>query len=151
MKNLIKPEDIEIKDIDGNIVKVRLSRFPAISAREIITQYPTTAITQAIKEDIGYIENEKMMLKLMSFVAVEVNGEYEILDTKDKINNFIPDGETLLKVEAAMLKYNTNFFNIGRVSKSLDGFAVSIKQLVTQILAQSLASSSEKNKQPSKK
>ncbi len=150
MNPLIKPKDVEVKDIDENVINVRLSRFPATEGRALITQYPTTSIKQFLKQDKAYEENEAMMLKLMSYVEVEVGGDYQRLDTRAKINNFIPDGETLLKIEQQMLGYNTAFFSIGRVSKSLDGLSASIKPLVTKILAQSLASSSAKEKQPSK-
>lgn len=150
MNQLIKPKDIQIQDIDKNTLNIRLSRFPATIAREIITQYPTTALKQAIKQDSAYEQNESMMFKLMSYVEIEINGEYQRLDTRAKIDNFIPDGETLLKIESQMLGYNTDFFHIGRISKGLDGFAVNIKQLATQILTQLQAPSSQKKKRRSK-
>lgn len=147
---LIKPKDIELKDLDGNVINFRISRLDAISGREIISQYPTTATAVAVKGPDGYKANEDVMFRMLKFAEVKVGGEFVRLSTKDIIINHIPDFEVLMKLEAEILKYNTGFFKIGKISRNLDGFAVNIKQLVTQILTQSLASSSEKNKPASK-
>lgn len=150
MNELIKPKDIELKDLDGNKLKFRISRLDALSGREIISQYPTTATAAALKGPEGYAANEAMMFKLLSFAEVDLNGEYIRLSTKDIIRNRIPDFEVLMKLEAEILKYNTGFFKVGKISRNLEGFAANIKQLTSKILTQSSESSSQKSKQPSK-
>ena len=147
MNELLKPEEKTLKDLDGVEHTFIISRLPAVAGREIITQYPTTAVPK-----VGnYGENEKVMLKLMSYVAkVTPEGNQIRLSTQALVDNHVPDSETLLKLEAAMLSYNTNFFNIGRISKNLNGFAVNIQQLASQILTQLSASSSKKAKPRSK-
>jgi hypothetical protein len=66
-----------------------------------------------------YAEGEKIMLKLMSYVAVESGGVQTRLSTKDLINNHLPGFEELMKVEYAMMEKNCSFFRDGR---SLDFF-----------------------------
>lgn len=129
--------------MDGEEKAYLISRIPASYAREIITQYPTTAAPK-----IGnYAENEKLMIKLMSYVSV-VNSEgiETRLVTRSLIDNHVPDFDVLAKIEYEMLKYNSNFFNLGKISKGLKGFESSIMQLVTQILTRSSVPSSAKSK-----
>ncbi len=143
---LINPKQVTIIDLDGNELIFNISRIPAIAAREFITQYPTTAIPK-----IGdYQANEELMIKMMKYIEI-VKGDQEIrLITSDLINNHVPDGESLMKLEAAMLNENTNFLNIGRVSKELNGFSANIKQFITQTLTSFAASSSPKSRRRSK-
>lgn len=142
--SLIKPKNITLKSIDGEEKEFIISRIPATAARKMITQYPLTAAPK-----IGdYDQNEKLMLELMKYIQVigPEGGEVS-LSNMSVINNHIPDGEMLMKLEYAMMEYNTNFFKIGRISKGLGSFAQKAEQLVIQILTRSQALSSQKGKQ----
>src|SRR5690606_34997259 len=111
--DLIKPKDIEVEDIDGNIINVRISRLPATIGREILVQYLPSAMPK-----VGdYKVNEDMMLKLMAHVAVVTkDGDAISLSNKTLVDNHIPDWQTLAKIEVEMLRYNTDFFDNGKIS-----------------------------------
>ena len=61
---------IDAKEIEIDGKTFIISKFDAISGREIISQYPLTAIPKVGQ----YTANEALMLKVMHFVAVDVNG-----------------------------------------------------------------------------
>lgn len=140
----IKPKNITLKSLDGEEKDFIISRIPATKARKLITQYPLTGAPK-----IGnYEENEKLMIQLLSFTAVIGPEGVEIpLTTMGLIDNHVADGEMLLKLEFAMMEYNTNFFKIGRVSKGLDSLSAKVGQLLTQTLTHLSAQSSAKGKQ----
>lgn len=113
---LIKPKPFTTQDMDGGTVNVILSRFPATVAREILCNYPLTALPK-----LGdYERNHELMLKLMSYVAIDSNGVGMRLTTKALVDNHIPDGETLMRIENAMLEYNCGFFRSGKLSNFFD-------------------------------
>lgn len=130
MSDLIKPEDLKVKSLDGEEIHYIISRFPATVGREIITGYPTTAMPK-----MGdYKANEALMLKLMKHVAV-VRDDQEIrLTTRALVDNHVPDFDVLARIEYATLNYNSNFFNIGKISKSLGLFEGKVEQSITKIL-----------------
>ena len=142
---LIKPKQVKLKDLDGTESTYNISRVPAIAARELITQYPLTALPK-----FGdYAENESKMIKLLSYIEVVTDsGDAIRLETKSLIDNHVSDGETLLRLEAAMLDYNTNFLKVARISKGLGGFSATIEQLITRIATNLSGSLSQKNKRP---
>ena len=144
---MLKPKKITVKSMDGDEISVTISRIPASYAREILTQYPTSAMPK-----IGeYQLNESLMFKMMRYVAVKMdNGEYIQLGTRELIDNHIPDFDALAQIEFEMLTYNSNFFNIGKISQKLGGLVGKLTQWITRILTPSSASSSAKEKQPSK-
>jgi hypothetical protein len=121
MPDLLEPLEFEVATMAGDMRKYIISKFPAISGREIVSNYPLTALPK-----IGdYKSNEQTMLKLMSFVGVMMpNGVPLRLSTIELINNHVPDWETLARIEVAMLQYNTSFFGKGEVSS----FFVSLTQ-----------------------
>lgn len=122
-----------------------LSKFPAVAGREIITQY----IPSAIPKVGDYSTNERMMLKLMSHVAVDLPGGAMRLDEIEKVNNHVPSWQTLMTLEYKMMEYNASFFQNGRISNLLTGFAQSAPQWITKILTDFLAQLSTKIKPPS--
>ena len=74
--------------------------------REIVAKYPVSALPK-----LGdYAVNEEVMLKLMSFVAVQVGESQQRLSSRAMINNHVPDFETLAKIEMKMMEYNCSFF-----------------------------------------
>lgn len=140
MSNFLHPKDVEI----GGKTFV-LSKFPAVAGREIITQYPLTAIPKVGE----YKANEAMMLKLMCYVGVRAGDKVVALTTRELIDNHIPDWETLAQIEVGMIEYNCSFFGDGRASTFFDGIALKVKEFLTQTLTDSLAQSSPAGKQPS--
>jgi hypothetical protein len=116
MADMIDPIEYEVKAMAGDMRKYVISKFPAIAGREIVSNYPLSALPK-----IGdYKSNEVTMLKLMSYVGVNMpNGTVLRLGTIELINNHVPDWETLAKVEVEMLRYNTSFFGRGEVSSFL--------------------------------
>lgn len=146
MSELIKPQPFTVDDMDGNPLTVTLSRFDAVTGREILAKYPLTAIPKIS----DYSENEATMFKLMTFVAVDGNNGQKIrLTTKELIKNHTRDAETCMKIEMAMLEYNCSFFRKGRISDFLGEFA---QMIITKISAMSTplsAQSSEQKQQPS--
>lgn len=141
MSDLIKPKEIEIKDIDGETIKVIISRFPAITGREIIAKYPLSSIPKV--GDYGV--NEETMLKLMSYVEViKPTGNIRLV-SKALIDNHIPDGVSLYKIEFEMLKYNTDFLDKLGKSGFIDQLKAKIPTLAQSILNQSLAQLLKKN------
>lgn len=143
---MIDPKEITLKTQDGKDKIYILSKIPAIPAREIITQYPISAMPK-----VGdYKVNEQIMLKLMSYVAIPVEGaQPQRLITQALINNHCPDWEILARLEAAMIEYNCSFFQNGKVLNFLAGFNRKLPQLITGILTDLQAQSSQKEKQPS--
>lgn len=116
-------------DIDGKTY--RLYKIPAVDAREIVAQYPMSAVPK-----IGdYKINETMMFKILSYVEVILeNGQSLRLKTKELINNHVPSWETLAKIEKEMITYNCSFFQDGRASTFLSGIAQNIPAKITKIL-----------------
>lgn len=138
--SLLYPKEVEV-----NGKTFILSKFPAVAGREIVTQYPLTAIPK-----IGeYKSNETIMLKLMGYVAVKAGDGMIRLTTRELIDNHVPDWETLAQLEIGMIEYNCSFFGDGRASAFFEGFALKVKAFLTQTLTDSLAQSSQAGKQPS--
>jgi hypothetical protein len=108
-----------------------LSKFPAIAGREIVTQYPLSAIPKLGE----YKTNQDLMLKIMAYVAVPIkNDEYLQLITEALVNNHVSNWETLLKLEYAMMEYNCSFFTNGSLSNWLHDLAETLPAWITKIL-----------------
>lgn len=131
---LLQPKEISIPDGDGNERIFILSKFDAVAGREIVFQYPMTALPK-----VGdYKLNEELMFKLMSYVAVpSENGTPLRLTTRALVNNHCPDWESLYAVEKEMMKYNCSFFRNGRISNFFDDVAQIFKAKITEILTRS--------------
>ena len=140
---LIKPLEKQITDAEGNERTYILSRFPALAGREIVTQYPLSALPK-----LGdYKANEAMMLKLLSYVAVPVAGADPIrLTTAQLVENHVPDFECLMRLEGAMLEYNCSFFKNGVAST----FFARIAQTAQALISQTLTDFAERSSHPGK-
>ncbi|CNI48426.1 hypothetical protein [Yersinia pekkanenii] len=143
---MLEPIEKEIPLPDGGTKTYILSKFPAIAGREIVTQYPTTGAPK-----IGdYKTNEALMLKLMAYVAVPVEGGSQIpLTTSALVNNHVPDFETLMKLEWAMMEYNCSFFRNGAALGFLTGLTTKVQALITKTLTGLSQPSSEPTAPPS--
>ena len=144
MTKLIKPLEVEVKDIDGILHKFTISRLPAVAGREILAKYLGGTMPK-----IGdYKDNHESMLKMMKYVAVEIDGQLQTLQTQALIDNHIPDTECLLRLEIEMIRHNTSFFGNAGSSNLLDFLLQKIKASIpsnfkTQIV--SLLQSLQKN------
>ena len=142
---LLEPKEIEIETSDGSNRVYIISKFPAIAGREIICNYPVTAIPK-----IGeYKSNEDIMKKLMKYVAVRTGEAETILQTDALINNHVPDWETLMKIEAAMINYNCSFFQNGKISSFFGMLSQKAEQLISSTLTDSLGQLLQTAKQAS--
>lgn len=111
--DLIEPKEIEIIDPQGNKTrKFTISKIPAWDAREIVFQYPLTALPK-----VGdYKSHADIALKLLSFAAVELKpGLLQRLSTVELINNHCGSWEAELLLEKEMMNYNSSFFFSGRL------------------------------------
>jgi len=146
---LLKPQNLTVKDQDGNERNYIISRFPATVGREMLCQYPITALPK-----VGdYPANEGLMLKLMSYVAVPTKmgvGAPLRLTTQALVNNHVPDGETLMTIEKEMLTYNTSFFLRGKTLTFFDAIMQNVTKKIIETLTVSLQQSSTLAKPPSK-
>lgn len=142
---LIKPKPFTTHDMDGKPVSYVLSRFPATVAREILCQYPMTAMPK-----LGdYPRNHELMLKLMSYVSVDSNGTEIRLNHAALVDNHVADGETLLRIEHAMLEYNCGFFRSGQLSNFFDECLRMVLAKISETSTRSSQPSPVPNSQPS--
>lgn len=121
---------LEPKELDGT--PFILSKFPATVGREIILQYPTSALPK-----VGdYATNEALMLKIMSYVGVTIDGRDEpiMLKTRALIDNHVKSTDDLLKLEWAMMNHNFAFFSNG----DLSGFLQRVGGQVAVLLQKTL-------------
>ena len=151
---LIKPKEITVIDSDRQQHTFIISRLPATIGREILAKYPLSNAPR-----IGdYEVSKEAMLKMMAYVAVEKEGQEIYLKTSTLIDNHVPDGEALIRLELEMLKYNTSFFGnggsqnflqylLGKLSGSLPSI---IKTLMASLPSSSQPASplSQNSKQP---
>lgn len=138
---LIKPLEIKIKDIDGIEQTFIISRLNAMLGREVIAKYPLSSMPK-----IGdYETNKDTMLKLIAHTQkVLPDGTKITLNSEALINNHITDGETLMKLEYEMLKYNISFLANGSIQKLAQKIKEILPNIATRILSQSLQSSFQK-------
>jgi hypothetical protein len=146
-RELLQPKEFLCPVPGGGEKLFILSKFPAIAGREIIAKYPLSGLPK-----LGdYAVNEETMFKLMSFVAVPgANGEPQRLTTRELIENHCADWEVLARVEFEMLRYNCSFFEDGRASLFLEGFAQKALAWTTKTLTVFLAQLSTAGERPSK-
>lgn len=137
-------ELIEPKEIEINGRTYILSKVPAVLGREMILQYVPSNLPKIGDRGIS----REMFLKLMAYVAVRLEGieRPQRLETETLINNHIPDGETLCRLEVEMLDYNFGFFGIGKTLNSLKrlrGLADSGIEMLTALLGSLSAQGSQ--------
>lgn len=107
-----------------------LGKFPATVGREILTQYPTSALPK-----LGdYKINEELMLRLMSYVSVETEKGPLRLSTRALVDNHIGSAEDLMRLEWAMMEKNFAFFANGKASGFLSGLGDQVQALILKTL-----------------
>lgn len=126
---LLEPKPVTITTNKGDKNYI-LSKFPAISGREIVAKYPLSGLPK-----IGeYSVNEETMLKLMSYVAVPIEGKEPMqLTTRALVDNHVPDWEALAKLEIGMMEYNVSFFGRGVISTFFEDIAKNTPAWITKI------------------
>jgi hypothetical protein len=144
MTELNKPKTVQVKDVDGQEHTFIISRLPAVAGREILAKYPVSNIPKLGE----YQASVEAMRLLLSFVAVELDSGQMRLSTQALIDNHVPDGEALLRLEFAMLEYNTSFFGKGGPSGFFDGLIRKHLPLIIQTLMDSLPPSLRRDLQP---
>lgn len=123
---------IQPKDVEVNGKTFVISKFPAVAGREIVAKY-----IPSIMPKVGdYKVNEEILLKMMKFVGVPIDGIKDplILSTQQLVDNHVTDWEMLGKLEVALMEYNCSFFQGGRISNFLDDFAQKVPQLILKTL-----------------
>lgn len=146
MADLIKPQNITVKDRDGNEHSFVISRLPATVGREILAKYPVANVPK-----LGdYGTSTEAMLLMMKYVAFERDdGSMLRLSTQALIDNHVPDGEALIRLELEMLKYNTSFFGLAGNSDFVGSLLQKYLPLVIKTLMDSLPPSLLNGSQPS--
>jgi hypothetical protein len=140
---MLEPKDLTI----GGKTYV-LTKFPATVGREIILQYPTSAMPK-----IGdYATNEALMLRMMSYVGVRIPDREEplMLTTAQLVDNHVASASDLMKLEWAMLSHNFDFFKNGSLSGLLSQAGGQAAALIQKILMDLSPALSAKVQQPSK-
>jgi hypothetical protein len=143
--NLIQPKEVQIPQANGTEKTFVLSKFPAITGREIIAKYPLSALPKLGE----YAVNEETMIKLMGYVAVQTEKGELRLSTKALIDNHCGDWETLARLEVAMLEYNVSFFGNGLASAFLKNITGKAQALIFQTLTDLSGRLSQTEKRPS--
>lgn len=139
-RELIKPKQIMLKDSDGVERNYILSRLPYPVGRKVAAVYPVSNMPK-----VGdYKQSEEVMREMFAFIHVDLGegADSMPLSTLAMIENHVPDTTTGLKLEAAMLAYNFDFFGQGGLSRYLQEFLgthlPSIIKTLTQLLPPSL-------------
>lgn len=142
---LIKPKEVVLKDSDGVEKTFTISKIPAVDARKVLAMYPVANMPK-----VGdYAVSEEAMYLMLKYVAVDIDGRIQQLTSRALIDNHVTDGEQLVRLELAMLGYNTSFFQHGGNS---DFFAAIVRKylpLVIQTAMDSLPQSLRRATQPS--
>lgn len=142
---LIQPKEFVVTDESGNERKFILSKFHAVSGREIVSKYLGSSLP--IVGD--YKVSEETMFKLMNYVAVETApGLMLRLGNRPLIDNHVGEWEILTTIEKEMMKYNCRFFRDGTASSFLDDLVQKILKKISETLTPLLAPSSQAEKQP---
>lgn len=146
MADLIKPQTVAVKDRDGIEHSFVISRLPATVGREILAKYPVANVPK-----LGdYGTSTEAMLLMMRYVGIERDdGSILTLKTQALIDNHVPDGEALIRLELEMLKYNTSFFGLAGNSDFVGSLLQKYLPLVIKTLMDSLPPSLLNGSQPS--
>lgn len=144
---LIEPKEIEIEDQNGKTRRYVLSKMPYLAgAREVCSQFITTAAPK-----LGnYKENQKLAELMFRFIEVITDdGKYILLNTPALVNNHVPDFQTGIKLEAAMIEHNTGFSVAGKIREFRQGWERNTAESIIKILTQLRDALQRQDEQPS--
>lgn len=147
MEELRFPLEMDFTSLTGEVKTYVLHKFHTVAGREIVAKYPLSSMPK-----LGdYKVNEETMFKLMAYVGIKVSdGNVIMLKTRALIDNHVPDWETLAKIEFEMMRYNTSFFDKGKVLGFLKGNVLTFLQSTLPTLKPLLQQLSKTAKQASK-
>ena len=146
MIDLIEPKEITITTQNGVEKVFVLSKIPYMSGgREICSQF----IPSALPKVGEYALNEALSLKMMGFIAAKSQDTLIRLQTRELVNNHVPDFQTGLRLEKEMLEYNFGFFDQAKVQKFLTEVGAKARELIMPTLIQFVQSSLKKDAPPS--
>lgn len=153
--DLLKPMPIKVKDVDGMEHDFIISRLPASVGREVLAKYPTSALPKIGDYDVS----AQAMMLMMKYVAKPTDdGGMIRLTTQSLIDNHVPDGEALLRLEIEMLKHNTSFFGHagsfdfrGFLQDKIKQYAPLIMKTLTDLSQQSSQADSQRTQSSKKK
>lgn len=125
---MIKPKEVQIKDSDGTEKTFIISKVPAVDARKVLAMYPVANMPK-----VGdYAVSEEAMYLMLKYVSVQLADDHrQPLSSRALIDNHVTDGEQLMRLEMAMLGYNTSFFQQGGNS---DFFGALIRKYLPLII-----------------
>jgi hypothetical protein len=143
---LLKAKEFTFMDAEGSPHTYILSKFPAVEGREILCQWPLTALPK-----VGdYEANQEIMFKLMTYVAVPQDKADPLrLRTRQLINNHAPDAVLLMSIEREMFKYNFGFFLEEKALTFFERLMLLIDSKISAMLTVSSLPSSQQSQQPS--
>lgn len=150
MADLMNPKTVFVEDREGNKLGFIVGQFPAIAGREIAAKYPTSIAALAKQwEENQYEENEKIMLKALSYVErITPDGGTIRLVTAALVDNHVPDAESLMRLEKELLQHNFSFFEKFLSSAFSGNMLQNFVKLIMSTLTLSLQQSSNQEKRP---
>lgn len=122
---MIKPQEIQIKDMDGLEKTFIITRFPATIGMEILYKLPTSGIPKIGDFDVLKTVRDDVF----KYVYVKTDVGDIALNTHALIDNHVTDAETAYKIMGAMLSYN--FDSIKKLTSSVSLDSISAKILST--------------------
>ncbi len=121
---------IEPKEVIVEGKQFIIHKFPALAGREIMTQYPISDIPKGDE----YKVHEALVLKMMAFVGVKIEGASTplMLTTRELIDNHVTSWSMCIGIERAIAEYNSGFFPDGRPSTFLEDIAQKLISSITK-------------------
>lgn len=143
------PKEITVTDGDGKEKKFFLSKMTAWDGLEIMSRFPGSILATAVPKISDWEIVQKLQLKVMKYVAVDINGTLLALTTQALIDNHCADWEVLGRLLVCEVEYNNSFFRNGTASNFLGDIARRYLVKLSEILTQSLEPLSQQEKPPS--
>jgi hypothetical protein len=136
--DLLDPKAITLTDGEGRERPFLLSKMPAFEGLEIMARYPTSLAMTAVPRLGDWAVVQDLQLKILKYVAVEINGKPMRLTTQALIDNHVGDWECLARLLLEEVRYNNSFFRNGTIS---DFFAEVMRTSLAKIQETLLRSS----------
>lgn len=134
----MEQKEVTLDAPNGSSATYILFKLPYTQARKVAAYYPVSNLPK-----LGdYEKSEEGMRILMSNVGVRMeNGEVQRLTTTALIDNHVTEAVIGIKLEAAALAYNFDFFGQGGLSAFLKSLAKDHLPSLIQTLMESLPQS----------
>ena len=140
---LLEPKAITVTGGDGKDREFYVSKFPAWDGLEILTRFPSALLTStAVPKVSDWKVVEEMAAKIMSYVAVDINGRKQRLETKALIDNHTYDAKTLGLLIVEEVRYNHGPFERETISAFFEKAFIAALAKISEAVTQSSAPSS---------